>query len=388
MTRRRVTAISLVAAAVGLATLIVGLIIDPSRAWFAYLTAWTFGTTVCIGALILLMVGHASKGAWMVVLRRPTEAVVDALPLCLLLFVPICFGLRHIYPWAADPSSIDPALRAAIDRKRGWLNDEAFIGRSFLYLLEFNVVGVLLRAWSRSNDDRPRARLVVRMRRLSGGALPLVALTLTWAAFDWTMSLEPDWWSTIYGLYYFAGSFVGAIALVGVMVRAAPRTGPHAPRVSPDHAQALGRVLFAMIIFWAYMAFSQLLIYWIGDIPQEVAYYGRRVAGTWSDVTYLLVCGMLVVPFFALLSRRWKRDPTYLASVCAFVFLMHFVDVYWLVMPIHDRVRVQPHWLDAGAILFVGGLSCAWIVRRYASAPPLPLHDPELVAGIHYEAAV
>jgi hypothetical protein len=159
-------------------------------------------------------------------------------------------------------------------------------------------------------------------------------------------------------------------------------------RVTPDHAQALGRVLFAMIIFWAYMAFSQLLIYWIGNIPDDVAYYGKRTTGTWSDITYLLVCGMLVGPFFALLNRHWKRHLEYLAAVGAFVFFMHFVDVYWLIMPVHDGAGVRPHWLDAGAILFVGGLSCAWIVRRYFSAAPLPLHVPELAEGINYEAAV
>lgn len=328
MNVRSVVRWSMFAAAVGLGGLVVGLLVDAERAWYAYLAVWTFGVTICAGALILLMAGHASKGSWMVVIRRLTESVVDAIPLYILLFVPICFGLRYLYPWAAPQDSIDPAMRHAIEVKRVWLTQHFFIVRSFIYLFVFAVVGGYLRRWSKANDRTPRLQLVTNMRRLGGGALPLVALTLTWASFDWTMSLEPDWSSTIFGLYYFAGSFVGAIGLVCVMMhlsrlRDVPRT-----RITGDHAQALGRVLFAMIIFWAYMAFSQLLIYWIGNIPDEVSYYDLRMTGSWAQITGLLVCGMLVGPFFALLNRRWKRHTGYLAAIGAFLFLMplHHAD--------------------------------------------------------------
>jgi uncharacterized membrane protein YpjA len=143
-----------------------------------------------------------------------------------------------------------------------------------------------------------------------------------------------------------------------------------------------------MVIFWAYMAFSQLLIYWIADIPKEVTFYARRMTGSWTAVTYVLVFGNFVVPFFALLNRRWKRHPNYLAIVAAWVLVVHFVDVYWLILPVYDRAGVRPSWLDLGAILFVGGLSSAWIARRYLDAPPVPLHDPELAEGLGYEAAV
>ena len=387
MTPRHIVLWSLLAAGVGAVLLFIGLLVDADRAWFSYLTVWTFGVTVCIGALLLLMTGHAAKASWMVVTRRITESIVNALPVYALLFVPLCFGLRHLYPWA-DPEHADPALRAAIEHKRAYLNIPFFVVRSAFYFAVFITVGTLLRAWSRANDELPRLALVRRMRALSGGALPLVGLTLTWAAFDWTMSLEPDWQSTIYGLYYFAGSFVGAIALVSIMLNLARMVPEVGLRVTPDHAQALGRVLFAMIVFWAYMAFSQLLIYWIANVPEEVHYYALRTHGTWSDITYLLVIGNFVFPGFVLLSRHLKRRPDFLASIAAWVFLSHFVDVYWLVMPVHTPAGITPHWLDGAAILFVGGLSCAWIVRAYARVAPIPLHAPELPQGIHYEASV
>ena len=380
----RVLAVSLGAAAVGFAALVFGLR-GGDRGWFAYLAAWTFATSLALGALLLLMVGHVAKAGWMVVTRRLAEAVASALPLCLLLFVPIALALSHLYPWARPETADSPSLRRAIAHTHAYLNPPFFVLRTAVYFAIFITIAALLASWSAKNDRAPSLALVLRMRRVSGGGLPLVALALTWASFDWIMSLEPDWSSTIFGMYFFAGSFVGAIALVAAVMGFVPGTRG---RVTADHAQALGRVLFAMIIFWAYMAFSQLLIYWIGDVPDEIEYYRLRTAGSWSGVTALLIFGHFFAPFGALLSRRRKRNLTFLASVAAWVLGMHFVDVYWIVLPNIDRTGVRTHWLDAAALLFVGGLFSAWVVRRYAALPPLPLHVPELDAGLDYEAAL
>jgi hypothetical protein len=373
---KRIVAWSLAAAATGLVLVCVGLLVDPRRTWFAYLATWTFSVSLSIGALLLLMTGHAAKAGWMVVTRRLTESVVSVFPLHAAFFAPLCLALAQVYPWVLHPD----------EHKRRYLSVGFFVARSAAYMIVFLVLGTLLRRWSRENDARPSMRLVHRMRALSGGGLPLVALTLTWASFDWLMSLQPEWSSTIFGLYFFAGAFVGAIALISVMANLA-RLRP-GTRVTPEHSQALGRLLFAMIVFWAYMAFSQLLIYWIGDIPDEVTFYGVRTTGTWTQVTVLLGCGHLVVPFFALLNRHWKRHAAYLAAIGAWVLLMHYVDVYWLVLPVYDRAGLRPHFADLGAALLFGGSSCAWIVRRYLGSAPLPLHDPELAEGLDYEAAV
>ncbi|MGD0674200.1 MAG: hypothetical protein ABSC94_02200 [Polyangiaceae bacterium] len=378
---------SLAAAAVGLGLLVLGLVVDPRRTYFSYLQVWTFGTTVCWGGLVLLMVDHASKASWMVVTRRMAESIVAALPLYLALFVPIAFGLGFLYPWAERGGRLDPGLLRAIEHKRSYLNPAFFVVRTIGYFAVAISIGALLRRWSKANDTAPRLMWVRRMRMLSGAGLPIIGLTLTWASFDWTMSLEPDWVSTIFGLYYFAGAFVGAIALVCVMLhlfRMRPSLGLC---VTPDHAQAMGRILFAMICFWAYQAFSQLLIDWIGDIPEEIGYYKLRTTGTWWGVTLLLIFGHFVVPFFALIQRKYKRRTRYLAILGGWMFLMHFVDVYWLVMPNVDPAGVRPHWLDLAAVLFVGGLSSGWIVNRYFHLAPLPIHDPELAAGLSYEAS-
>lgn len=371
--RRAVAKGAIAASLVGLAALVAGVYVDAARTAYAYLAAWLFAESVAVGALVLLMVGHAAKASWMIVTRRLTEAVVDALPIVALLFVPIALSLPLVYPWVERPA----------DHKRLWLSPGFFVARTAIYFVVFCAVGVLLRAWSKANDERPSSALVRRMRRLSGGGLPLVGLALSWASFDQSMSLQPEWHSTMFGFYFFAGSFVGAIALVAVMMRL---TGARAAKA--DHAQALGRVLFAMIVFWAYVSFGQLLVYWIGDVPGEVSWFLARSRGGWGAVTWLIVCGHFVVPFCGLLNRRCKRRSGYLAAVGAWVLLMHFVDVYWQVLPVHDAGGFRPHWLDLGAVLFVGGVCCAWIVRRYASARAIPRHDPQLVQGLEYEAAL
>lgn len=386
---RTVVRWSLVAAAIGLVLLVLGFVFEPARAWFSYLMMWTFGTTVCLGALVLLMTGHASKAGWMVVTRRISEAIVGALPLYLVLFAPpVIFALGRLYPWAAHRQTLDADMLRAIDHKRNYLNPAFFVVRTVVYFAVMIAIGALLRAWSLINDRRPRLEGVHRMRTLSGGGLPIVALILTWASFDWTMSLEPEWFSTIFGLYYFSGAFVGAIGLVCVMLHVSRLRPSIDSRVTPDHAQALGRVLFAMVCFWAYQAFSQLLIYWIGDVPEEIAYYKLRTTGSWRVVTAVLIFGHFVVPFFVLINRAYKRSTRRLAWAGAWMLAMHFVDVYWLVMPAHDTWGARPDWLDLAAILFFGGLSTAYVVSRYFDAPPLPAHDPELVAGLGYEAAI
>jgi hypothetical protein len=382
MKSRRVAFCSLLLAAVGLVLLVVGLRVDPARAWVAYLDAWLFGASIAAGALLVTMTGHATKATWMVITRRPMESVASTLPLFAILFVPIAFGLDRIYPWAAHGP-----LATAIDHKRIWLGRPFFVARTAVYFLVFCVVAGLLRAWSTENDVAPSRALVQRMRRLSGAGLPLVVLTLTWASFDWSMSLQPAWYSTMFGFYFASGAYLGAIALACVMLPLA-HNGSSRAGLSPDIAQALGRLLFAMVVFWAYIAFGQFLVYWIGDIPDEVSYFARRTAGTWTAVTYVIVFGHFIVPFFVLLNRRLKRHPLVLAVIGAWVFAMQFLDVYWQVMPVFDTSGARPHWLDLAAVLFVGGLSCAWVVRRFGTAAPLPLHVPELAPGLKYEAAV
>jgi hypothetical protein len=374
---RSAPAIAGIGTVAGLAVFAIGLALDPAAAWTSYLCAWVFGVSICIGALLLLMAGHAAKAGWMVVTRRIAESIVSALPLYAALFVPLLFGLKRVYAWDADPR-----------RANGYQSAPYFVLRTCFYLAVFVTIGALLRRWSRTNDHDARPELVARMRRLSGAGLPVVGFALSWASFDWLMSIDPEWVSTVFGLYVFAGSFAGAIGLVAVALYLARARAGAASPVTDEHAHALGRLLFAMVVFWAYMAFSQLLIDWIGDIPKDIGYFADRTAGSWSWVTGLLVIGMFVGPFFALLGRRLKRRSGALAAIGAWVFAMHYVDVYWMVLPAHAGPRVWPPWAFFGASLFFASVSFSWIARDHRGAPPLPRHVPELAEGLDYEAAL
>ncbi|HEX3771046.1 MAG TPA: hypothetical protein VHV30_09290 [Polyangiaceae bacterium] len=399
---RRPDGLAIGATGVGLALLAIGLAVDPTRAWFAYLDAWIFGVTLAIGALIVTLVGQASKAGWMVVVRRPMEAVAGSLPLFAILFVPIAFGLGHLYPWAAA----HPPESAVAGHKALWLSKPFFLARTAVYFAILSFFALRIRGMSRANDVRPSAALVRGMRRLGGGGIPVVGLVLSFASFDWSMSLQPDWSSTMFGIYFFAGAFVGAIALACVLASTIPLAGPGRPDASstpgerlerrstngslpsPDHAQALGRLLFAMVIFWAYVSFGQLIVYWMGDEPEEVSFFLRRTTGSWAAVTWVLVFGHFVLPFFGLLNRPLKRRLATLRVAGAWMLAMHYLDVYWQVLPVHDAAGARPHWLDLGALLFVAGLATAWVARAYRAAPPLPANVPELDEGLAYEAAV
>ncbi len=378
--------VSLAAAAAGFVGLAIGLAVDPGRVSFAWLDVFAFGATTAIGALLLEMIGHVSKAGWLAVLRRINEAIAGTLPLFAVFLVLVLLYARRIYPWV-EPAALEPAERAAVEAKGAYLNLRSFVVRAVLEMGVFVVLASVLRRWSLAGDSARRPATTDRLRALSGAGLPVAALALTFAAFDWLMSLQPDWYSTMFGFYVFAGGMAGAVGLVAAVAALEGARGRLSGTLTPDHTHALGRVLLTFVIFWAYVAFGQLVIIWMADEPAEISFYAARVMGRWTAVTWLLVMGHFVAPFFLLLSKDLKRHPGALGAVGAWVFAMHYVDVYWLVLPVHDRAGARPHWTDLAALLAVGGSSAALAIGRYRRGPPLPLGDPELGAGLRYEAA-
>lgn len=361
-------------ALVGVLALAAAFVRDPARAAFAYLAAFAFAVSVAIGALVVVMIGHVAESAWMVPLRRVSESVMASLPAFAALFLPLAMTTRLVYPWAHG-------FITEIPGKRAYLTSFAFCARSVVTLGACIAIAEALRAWSLRQDRE--GGLEARMRMLSGGALPVVGFALTFASFDWTMSLEPDWASSIYGLYVFAGGFAGALGLVAILVAA---RGNAALRTSAEHGHALGRVLFAAVCIWGYLAFAQFLILWIADIPKEITWYLRRSVRGWEIVAALLVATHFVGPFAALLSRSLKRRPRALASVGFGVLCAHYIDTYWLVLPVHDEAP-RPSWVDAAALFTVVGLAGAFSVLRMRGAAPVPVRDARFDDGVRYEAA-
>ncbi|WP_437901573.1 hypothetical protein [Sorangium sp. So ce124] len=383
---RAIVSRSLGLALLGALLLVIGAFVDRERLFYAYLAAYAFAVTTAVGALLFLMTCHAMNATWPVAVRRLTEAIVGALPLLCALFVPLLFGLGALYGEWLHPESIgDEHVRSIVLHKAPYLNLPFFLVRTGFYFAVWLVFGVLLRRGSMTGDANPALADSRRLRVISVAGLPPVALTLSFAAFDWLMSLAPTWVSTMFPVYVFAGGFVAAIALLTVLAFAAERAGL-LPGLNESHYYALGRLLLAFTIFWAYAAFFQLLLIWIGNKPAEVEFYVLRSHGPWAVMSVVLVLTRFVIPFVILLNYRIKRRPAWLSAVAAWIFVAHYLDMHWLVAPEAPGARAPFHWLDAAALLAVVGSCVAFTVLRARGKPLVPVNDPALPAAFRYES--
>jgi hypothetical protein len=373
------------AGAAGLAlTLLGGLLGDPRRVLYAYLVAFVYWLGLALGALILLGAFHAASAKWPVVLRRFLEAIPAALPLFVLLLVPILAGMRHVFPWV-DLGALHGELRHVVEHKRPYLNPTFFVVRAAVYFVVWIGVASLLRGWSVRQDEAGGHDLTRKQRALGAGALPFLALTMTFAAFDWMMSLDPRFFSTIFGVYWFAGSFLGAFCLLAIGA-AATRDDPtqFGAHMNLEHFHSLGKFMLSFVAFWGYIAFSQFMLIWIANVPEEIPWYVVRIHGGWGWMGAFLAVFHFVVPFFLLLSRPLKRDPRRLARLALWLLLVHWVDLYWVIMPSFGEAGPSPVIWDLAAFVGVGGLSVAFMLWRMHGVAAVPLRDPYLADSLRY----
>lgn len=347
-----VFALSLVVGAIGL---VIGAIMDPRRFHFSYLTGWLYFISIVMGALLLLMTGYASRARWFGALRRVAEVPAATLPLFLLLVIPTFFGLDFLYPWASPSPQLDSEALRIIEHRSGWMNTPFFIVRTLVWIAAFSAFAILLVRGSFALDRAFDERRKTFLYRLSCGGLVFLGFVLTWASFDWIMSLDPTWYSTIPGVYFFAGGFSGALSLLAINSAVLRRAGALPEEGATERQTAVGRLLLAFVIFWAYQGFAQLLIIWIANLPAEVGFYQRRSGSAWGWVSFVLALAHFGIPFLLLLSRRLKRSPIALAAIAAWLLFAHYVDIYWLVMPNLTPSRIAPHWLDLAALLALFG---------------------------------
>ncbi|HVZ23632.1 MAG TPA: hypothetical protein VG871_21310 [Vicinamibacterales bacterium] len=369
---RRWGTLAVVAGGLGWAA---ALLVDPRQAWLAYLMAVMATLTVALGAVSLVLMAHLSDAVWFVVMRRIAEAVAGSTWLMVVLLVPLVFGLRDLYPWLT-PDRLEPHVREMVVRKSAYLNEPFFLIRALVYVASWLLIVARLRRWSTRQDaGEPAASL----RGFSAAAAIVFGLTLTFASFDWLMSLRPDWFSTIYGLRVFAGTVPAALGLMAVLVR----TG-RLP-VKPDHAQALASLLLSFVIFWFYIAFAQLLIVWIGNEPAEITWYVARSHGVWLATGVVLGVGNFAVPFLLLLFRRIKRSPVAMARLGVWLLAMHALDLCWLAGPDANGLPLALVWMYPAALLLTGGAAAVMAAWWLGDRPPLPVRDPELPESLEYE---
>jgi hypothetical protein len=360
--------------------------LDKKAALFSYLIAFTYWAGIALASLVLLMTFHAFRAKWMVVLRRPLEAMATTVPLFLLLALPILFFLKDIYSWV-DPGAagiFSEHELATLEHKSSYLNVGFFIARNVLYFLIAGFIGWRLFGLSTRQDASGDPALTQKQRNLGIGALPLVAMVLTFAAFDWLMSLNPLWFSTIFGVYYFSGSFWSTLAILIIAATLARGKDQFGTFVSAEHMQNLGKLLFAFTCFWGYIAFSQMMLIWIANLPEEIPFFTVRFKGEWAPVGIALIVGHFVIPFGVLLSRDIKRNPPRLSLVAGWALLMNLLDIFWLVMPTLDAEHVKFHWSLISAWVGMGGLAVAFAIWKIRGHYNVPVKDPFLDVSLRY----
>jgi hypothetical protein len=375
------------AASVGAISLVVGFAMGlaaPRRFFASYLVSFLFWVGFSLGCLGLTMLHHLVGGSWGFPTRRPMEAgALSIIPLAVL-FLPLALGLPDLYPWARpDAVRLDPEIQ----HKSAYLNVPFFLVRFAVYFGLWILLAGLLCHWSRAQDDSPDSAPSRRLQRLSGPGLVGLFLTSTFASMDWGMSLEPRWSSTIYGAMFVSGSAVSTLALMIVVAIALSAEEPMREAASPDRLHDLGNLLLAFVMLWAYMAFSQFLIIWSGNLGEEVPWYIRRTTGGWQWVALLLFGFHFVLPFFVLLLRESKRQGRHLFWIAWLVIVMHLVDMVWLVVPA-QATSGNPRlpWEDTPFILMttagIGGLWLAFFLWQLRGHPLVPLRDPNLIAAL------
>jgi hypothetical protein len=380
---------TLLRVAVGVAALGLGLTAlrgfsDARLALSAYLVAFAYWIGLALGSLALLMVFHATRARWMVVVRRPLEAMAGSIVVFPILFLPIAMGMRLLFPWAASTAGLDEETVRLLHHRAPYLNPTFFLIRAGIYFTVWIAFARLFFRWSTRQDESGSPDLTIKAWKLGAGGLPALGLTLTFAAIDWLMSLGVRWYSTIWGVYYFAGSFVGAIALLILAVLGLTRTPALMDAVRMPHWLSLGKLLLAFTCFWAYIAFSQYMLVWIGNLPDTVPWVLLRQDHAWRWVAVALIVGHFVVPFLLLLSRARKMAPLRLAPVAAWILVMHYVDLYWLVMPPVRTDSIAPDIAHLTAFFGVGGAAIAVGIALLRGQHALPVRDPFLADSLAY----
>jgi hypothetical protein len=373
------------AGAAGLLLTLLGGLFAPKAAFYSYLIAFNYWLGLSLGALALVMANNTAGARWNVVLRRIGETLASAAPLFIVLFIPLLLGAKQIWIWVDPAPGLPKETVELIQHKRPYLNIGFFTLRAIIYFAVWSALALLLRAWSVRQDESGAAELTKRQRKLSAPGMVLLMLTATFAAFDWLMSLHPTWYSTIFGLYVFAGAFVGSLALLCLIVTGLRSAETALGKIiTAEHQHNLGKLLFAFVCFWAYMAFSQYMLIWAGNLPEEVTWIIARSRGVWRPVGLLILLGHFLVPFFLLLSRDLKRSPQALAAVATWMLVIHYIDLYWIVMPAISLDTLGLHWTHFTAFIGVGGLSIAAAVYQLRGVRPLPVRDPYLEDSLRY----
>jgi hypothetical protein len=365
-------------AVLALALCVVGAFVNPHQLSYSWLFAFAFFFTLCAGCFFWTIVHHATDADWSVVVRRQLENIAALLTVLALLFVPILLLRHHLYAWMDIPPGHEPSL----DSKRAYLNWNFFLGRAVVFLGFFAAAALALRRLSVRQDKDGNPRFTLSMRKVAFISLPMFALCLTFGAFDWLMSLNYTWFSTMFGVYIFAGAAGSSMSLLVLVITALRQAGYLKDVVTLEHYHIMGKWMLAFCVFWAYIGFGQYMLIWYANIPEETQFFITRNTESWWALSMLLVIGRFFIAFPILLLRSIKKEPRRLCVVAGWILCMQMLDIYIIVLPALHGAGVQVSIWDLVSLIAIGATLGFAYLRIVPRTSLFPVRDPRLIESL------
>jgi len=338
---------------IGVAASVAGAVTEPERFYRSYLVGFLHPTSILLGALFFVMVMHITGSVWSITVRRFHENLIGALPLVAVALVPVVLGIHHLYEWShAEEVAHDTLLRG----KAAWLNPQGFTIRAFIYVAIWSFFALRLVHHSTAQDSTRSIDNTRSLKKYAAPGLFLGFISVSLASFDWVMSLAPHWYSTMFGVYFYAGGGWASFATLVLICLAFRSAGMLRREINVEHYHDLGKWMFALTVFWTYIAFCQYLLIWYANLPEETIWFRNRFVGGWAPMSVALLFGHFFIPFLVLLPRASKRNLKLLRAAALWFLAMHYLDLYWMVMPTFYKDGPSFHWLDLAPLVAVGSL--------------------------------
>jgi hypothetical protein len=357
--------------------------VDKKQFAFSYLVAVCFFLCLALGALWFVLMQHLTRAGWSVVIRRIAENISANLPWMALFILPLAlFNLHDLFHWTHEGIELEDPV---IAKKLGYLNTPFFWVRLVLYFAVWTWLSRKLLSKSVEQDRTGDKTITLKLQKMATYGTVLYALTETFFAFDWIMGLNAHWFSTIFGVYYFACSAVGFFSLTIILTQALRKAGYLKGIMTVEHDHDLGKLLFGFNIFWNYIAFSQFLLIWYANLGEETPFYHMRATGDWKTLSLIMPVIHFVIPFFFFISRVVKRNSIGLTTAAIWLFVVNYIDIFWLIMPNHSTEGPQYGWMDVSSVLFVGGFFFYLLLKRMEKSSLVPEKDPRLSESLHFK---
>ena len=364
---------ALIVGVIALAVSVIGLVQNATHFWQSYLFAFIFWGGFALGSLGIFLLHNVVGGNWGVAIRRMIEAGLQTLPLIALFAIPVFFAMHSLYSWT------HPDVRAhdfAVGHKAAYMNIPFFIVRTAIYFAIWFFFGYRILGMANEHDRTGDPALFRKIKGASAPALLIYTLSTTYAFVDWIMSLEPDWYSTVYPWMFTVGEFLLTFSFVIALLILLADRAPFAGFIKTAHYHDLGNLMLAFTMLWAYLSFSQLIIIWSENLPDEIPWYIRRFSGGWGYLAWFISIFHFCVPFFLLLMRFIKRNPNLLRAVAVWMIIIRVLDVFWIVVPAFRQRGLEVYWTDFVTLIGLGGVWLAFFFRNLNARPLLVPNDP------------